>query len=235
MPGRHPGAPRYRPLQRKQPVSLHLSHGHVHDIILQQGRFEVLAETAMQALVDGYYREAVTSFAASLERTYQFYIDVVTADAGIDLSLREANWKIVARQSERQLGMFLGLYLMANKVPPPVLASDQLKFRNRVVHQGYLPTEEQAVEFGQAVVNLIQPLLNSMIERYTDVIEAFTIDHMTRAAATPMPPAPGVYSRVFYEFILRFDTEAEDWNPPPANIAEELALRRERAANDPAN
>ncbi len=47
-------------------------------------RFEVLTETAMQAIVDGYYREAVASFAASLERIFQFYVEVVTHSKGID-------------------------------------------------------------------------------------------------------------------------------------------------------
>jgi hypothetical protein len=203
------------------------ARNHVHEILLMQLRFEVLAETAMQALVDGYYRDAVASFAAALERIYQLYAELVCRSKGMDQAAIEAAWKLVARQSERQLGMFIGLYQIENGAPPPLLAQRHVTFRNNVIHQGILPSEDEAIVFAQGVVDLVQPLLNAMMPRYTKEIEAVFEAHMTEAAAKGS--ADQHKSRVFFEFILQFDPDADDWDPAPANIRAELATRRARA------
>lgn len=197
---------------------------HVHEIVLVQMRFEVLAETAMQAIVDGYFRDAVASFAAALERFYQFYLEVVAHSKGVPSTAQTATWKQVANQSERQLGMFIGVYQLENGNAPPLLDQKRVAFRNRVIHQGYLPTEEEAVEFGQAVVDLVQPLINGMMPRYISDIEALTIAHTSAASAKSK--SPGRKHLVYFEFILRFDTEADDWEVQPADILAELAARR---------
>jgi hypothetical protein len=216
-----PGSRVTAPFNESGAYSFQCARGHVHNIVLMQSRFEILAETGMQAINDGYYREAVTSFAASLERIFQYYIEVVTHAAGIEKTVSDRSWKHVAAQSERQLGMYIGLYQLDNKAVAPLLSQKQVGFRNRVVHQGYIPTKDEAIDFAQAVVDLAQPLLNAMIPRYTASIEALV---MARAAGTSLKN--GVQSLVFYDFVLRFDTEAEDWNPPAANIRRELAARR---------
>lgn len=225
-----PGRRVTEPFNESGSYSFKCAQGHVHDIVLVQIRFEVLAETGMQALVDGYYREAITSFAASLERIYQFYIDVVTLSADVDAAIHAKTWKLVSRQSERQLGMFIALYQVENKAEPPLLADMHTALRNRVVHQGYLPTEAEAIGFAQAVLDLAQPLLNAMMPRYTATIERLLNDHTEKASAGMRPV--GRLSLVFFEFILKFDTEADDWNPAATDIRAELALRRSRALTD---
>ncbi len=200
------------------------ARNHVHDIVLVQMRFEVLAETAMQAIVDGYFRDAVASFAAALERFYQFYVEVVARSKGVSSTIQTATWKHVANQSERQLGMFIGVYQMENGDVPPLLDQKRVAFRNRVIHQGYLPTEEEAIEFGQAVVDLVQPLINGIMPRYLSDIEALTNAHTSAASANSK--WPGRKHLVYFEFILRFDTEADDWDLPPADVRTELFIRR---------
>ncbi len=224
------GAPGRRvtaPFNESASYSFTCAQGHVHHIVLAQMRFEVLAETAMQALVDGYYREAVASFAAALERAYQFYIEVVSDHNGVGRNTAEQTWKAVANQSERQLGMFVGLYQVENNCVPPLLAQKHVAFRNKVIHQGYLPTEEDAVGFAQAIIDLVQPLLNAMMPRYTKTIEAHCIEHLEKASARTK--VGGTQHHVFFEFVLKFDTEADDWDLPPANMHDELRLRRARA------
>lgn len=49
-------------------------NGHTNSAISQQHKHETLFELATFAILDGYYREAVMSFAASLERFYEFVI-----------------------------------------------------------------------------------------------------------------------------------------------------------------
>lgn len=42
-------------------------------VILNNIKFELLFEIGLNATVDGYYREVVSSFASALERFYEFY------------------------------------------------------------------------------------------------------------------------------------------------------------------
>lgn len=205
------------------------AQGHVHEIVLAQMRFEVLAETAMQALVDGYYRDAIASFATSLERVYQFYCEVVSCNKGVDAARFAATWKSVAMQSERQLGMFIGLFQAENGIAPTLLAQKHVTLRNNVIHRGLLPTEDEAIEYSQAVVDLVQPLLNAMMPRYTTDIEA-VIDH--HAATARRADGDRRKHLVFFEFVLKFDTEADDWDPAPSDIRTELEARRARAIAD---
>ncbi|WBO21748.1 hypothetical protein [Sphingomonas abietis] len=206
------------------------AQGHVYEIVLAQLRFEVLAETGMQALVDGYYRDAVASFAAALERVYQLYCEIVALSRDIDETVFKSTWKLVASQSERQLGMFIGLYMLENGDVPPQLPKKFVEFRNKVIHQGLFPAENDAVDFGQAVVNLVQPLLNSMMPRYTQEIEAFMIRHFENAEGAGRSDRNK--HRVFFDFILQFDTEADDWDPAPADLSAELVARRSREIAD---
>lgn len=218
-----PGRRVTRPFNEDGAYQFECASGHVHEIVLSQMRFEVLAETAMQALVDGYYRDAVSSFAAALERVFEFYVKVVSLATGLDGSIYLQTWKLVAKQSERQLGMYLALYQLENKAVPPMLAQHHVSFRNRVIHEGYFPTVDEAVSFGQAVVGLVQPLLNAMMPKYTFAIEAMMIHHTSNAKTTTLG---GFHHVVFFDnFVLKFDTEADDWEPPTADIAEELSKR----------
>ncbi|AXB75913.1 hypothetical protein [Novosphingobium sp. P6W] len=181
----------------------------------------------MQALVDGYYRDAVSSFAASLERIFEFYMKVVSLAAGLDGLVYDQTWKLVAKQSERQLGTYLALYQLENKVVSPVLSPKHVSFRNRVIHEGYFPTVDEAVDFGQAVVDLIQPLLNTMMPRYTHAIEAQSLLH---AASAKIKTANGAHHVVFFDnFILKFDIEADDWNPKTPSFSKSFRSAASRS------
>lgn len=225
-----PGRRVTAPFNESSVYRFECAHGHVHEIVLMQVRFEVLAETGMQALVEGYYRDAIASFAAALERFYQLYCEIVVRSRGMDPAVFADTWTLVASQSERQLGMFIGLYLLENRSVPPQLPRKFVELRNKVVHQGLLPTEDEAIAFGQAVVDLVQPVLNAMMPRYTKEIEAFTIQHLEKAETSRNPER--YKPRVFFEFILQFDTEADNWDPAPADLLAELAVRRARAGAD---
>ena len=53
---------------------LRCEQGHETITFLQQTKFELLFDLGLYALCDGYPREAITNFAAALERFYEFYI-----------------------------------------------------------------------------------------------------------------------------------------------------------------
>ncbi|WP_214516260.1 hypothetical protein, partial [Aliivibrio fischeri] len=89
---------------------LKCADGHETLVFLSEYKFQVLFEVGLNAIKDGYYREAVSSFAAALERFYEHFIKTVLFRKEGSEQLENC-WKMVSNQSERQLGAFIFLYL----------------------------------------------------------------------------------------------------------------------------
>lgn len=117
--------------------------------------FELLFESAMEAFVDAYFRESVGSFAAALERYYEFSIATLMLKDGLSIEDFTKTWKPVSKQSERQLGMYIGIYTVNFRAVPSILTDEQANFRNNVIHKGHFPSPDEAAEFGEAVYKII--------------------------------------------------------------------------------
>ena len=210
-------------------------NGHHVVAVVQQTRFEVLAEVGVQAIVDGYYREAITSFNASFERFMQFYVEAVFVERQERGDLIANTWKLADKQSERQLGMFLATYLFEMGEIPPTLPQQSrhdagsVEFRNSVVHRGQIPTENEAIEFAQKIINLVQPVLNIMASRYSEAISAIVNIHQAQARAKVGNRQK--VSFIYYPMVYRVIGDA----PPgglldqePMNVKAEVSRRKER-------
>ncbi len=114
-------------------------------------KFELLFEAGLQALTEGFLREAILDFTGCLERTYESVVQTLLASQGCDEDTVEGTWKQVAASSERQLGMFLGLWASEFGKPPARFSQKQVGLRNDVVHKGVFCTDDQAIAYGQAV------------------------------------------------------------------------------------
>jgi hypothetical protein len=137
--------------------------GHSSLVILNNLKFELLFEMGLNALVDGYGREAVSSFATALERFYEFYWRVAMAHAKAPEEGINGAWKALSRQSERQLGAYISASLSIAKEGPRLLNTNkEVEFRNNVVHKGYIPTAEEAAEFGDAIMTVINNELETL-------------------------------------------------------------------------
>jgi len=101
-------------LQDNGLYSLRCPAGHESIICLQEQKFELLYELAVNAIVDGYYREAIASFTTALERFYEFYIQVICAKHKLNEEIFQEAWQKVAPQSERQLGAYIFAYVVEN-------------------------------------------------------------------------------------------------------------------------
>jgi hypothetical protein len=165
------------------------SHGHETTTILQQQKFEVLFDIGANAILDGYHREAVSSFAASLERFYEFSIRAFLSQSSGSDALFKACWKSVSSQSERQLGAFVFLWASHFNGPPTLLANSQVSFRNDVVHKGKIPTKEEALAFGNAVLGVLRPNMLALREKLPDAVQQVVFYHL-RDAQTPGASAP---------------------------------------------
>ncbi|UKS27298.1 hypothetical protein LOZ80_38695 [Paenibacillus sp. HWE-109] len=152
-------------------------NGHESTIVLNHHKYEILFEMGVLALSDGYTREAVSNFAASLERFYEFSIEVFLRNSGVYGSAFEQTWKNLRNQSERQLGAYLILYLnhyskyeLIGKQPE--MFDDKLtKFRNDVIHKGKFPSYDEVIKYSEAVFTFIRNHLVDLKGEFSDAVE----------------------------------------------------------------
>ena len=154
-------------------------NGHRTTTILQQEIFEILFEIGGYAILDGYYREAVSSFTSSLEQFYEHFVKVVLLNRKADIESLRTTWKQIAKQTERQFGAFVITYLSEFGRPPVVLSNSKVQFRNDVIHRGRIPSHQQALEYGQAVLDVIGPQLVQLRDKCPEGTLAATFHHLT--------------------------------------------------------
>jgi hypothetical protein len=142
--------------------------GHRSITVLRTPKHAVLFTIASNALLDGYLREAIASFAASLERFYEFVIRVICRSKSRSQQDIAKCWKSMSKQSERQLGAFTMLWLVEMGDPPALLSDDMVGLRNKVTHQGKVPTYQECIQYGQAVIDVISPIERKLIDKFPD-------------------------------------------------------------------
>lgn len=139
------------------------SEGHTTVTLLQQLTFEILFEIGANAIADGYYREAISSFQSSLERFYEFSIRVILSEKkNLSADIVDQSLKNVSKMSERQFGAFVFLWLGRFGEMPTVLPNTSTKLRNAVIHNGKIPSREEAIQFGDVALNLIRPKIEKL-------------------------------------------------------------------------
>jgi len=127
-------------------------------------KFEVLYYLGSKAYWEGYYFEAVATFAASLERFHEFCIEALLLMKGIDHQKIFDTWKTMKNQSERQIGAFYFLYLSElDKEPQNIQKLKSL--RNDVFHQGKIPTSNETLKYGEDVLKYIFEVVKNMNDK----------------------------------------------------------------------
>jgi hypothetical protein len=143
------------------------SKGHISKTYIDNLDFEILFDYSLNAIVDGYYREAVSSFTSSMERYFEFFLKVLLNDSGTNFKDLDNIWKTISNQSERQLGAYIIMYTEKFLDQPILLNSNkEIPFRNNVIHKGYIPTKQEAIEFGQTTLLIIETSLLKLKNAY---------------------------------------------------------------------
>ncbi|MGD0460890.1 MAG: hypothetical protein ABSB74_00215 [Tepidisphaeraceae bacterium] len=165
--------------------------GHSTNVLVQDLKHELLFEYGAIALIDGYSREAVVSFMASVERLYEFIIRVLARVAKTSQSDVEKAWKGVDNKSEQQLGAVIFLYLTINGKHLPIFNDKERGFRNKVVHKGYIPTSKEATDFGEYCLQHIIAILNGLSQPSREALREEFKEHvrriLTKAGAHGVP------------------------------------------------
>ena len=86
----------------------------------------------------------------------ELFIRIIMKTNGIEGATVAKGWKNVARQSERQLGAFIFLFILEFRTQPSLLSRNHTELRNRIIHQGYFPTEKECIAYGTAVLCFIR-------------------------------------------------------------------------------
>jgi hypothetical protein len=147
-------------------------NGHKTKTIMEQHKFEILFEMGVQALIDGYTREAISSIATSIERFHEFSIEVFINKNQIEFSEFEKTWKEMGKQSERQLGSYYMLYLLSfNRAPIPI-NNKLIEFRNNVIHKGIIPSYDQSLRYAKEVFEYIKIKLLELQKNFKYNIES---------------------------------------------------------------
>ncbi len=159
--------------------------GHASVVVLQQQKFEVLFQIGAYAILDGYYREAVASFTSSMERFYEFFIKAKLLQDERPENVIDAGWKLVSSQSERQLGAFIFLYLQTFGHEPTLLSTSKVSFRNDVIHKGKIPSRAEALAYGQAVLEVVRPIIDEMKNKFPEGLQTATFAHLMKTIPKP--------------------------------------------------
>ena len=139
-------------------------NGHRFSANILYHEFQKLFESAVDALADSYYREAVGSFAASYERFMELFIRIVMKSNDTPDDELAKGWNRISRQSERQLGAFIILFVLEFGTQPPLLANADIELRNKVIHQGYFPTKDECLKYGRAVLYAIRQTMKVLYD-----------------------------------------------------------------------
>ncbi|WCC46236.1 hypothetical protein [Tenacibaculum finnmarkense] len=139
-------------------------------------KFELLFESGFRAYKDGYYREAISSFSTSIERFYEYSIKVLLQ--GNDNKQANDIWKEISRQSERQLGAFITLFFDKTKNKPNLLGQKMVELRNKVVHKGYYPTKDEALDFCKKTVEIINSNMHEIKKSYNTELMDFNKSYL---------------------------------------------------------
>jgi len=143
---------------------------HKSAIIYDERKHDILFQSACYTFLNGYEREAVSSFAASLERLYEFFIRVIARKEAIESNTFDKTWKLLSKHSERQFGSFVMFYAMATKESYSI-KNKLIEFRNKVIHQGYIPKTQETWDFGESVFNIKKEIMQLLNAKFANFVK----------------------------------------------------------------
>ena len=159
------GIPSFEPIfadyYEQAVVYIECSRGHKSAVLLQSQKFEILLESAANALIEGYTLEAASSLSAAYERFLEFAINVFCEKNSIFKENFKKTFNQVSHQSERQIGGFLFLYLVTLG-ESYTFNTKITEYRNKIIHKGFIPTPEEVISFGELIYEEIYSITQSL-------------------------------------------------------------------------
>lgn len=164
------------------------SNGHKNRVLVQAPKFEILFDFGAYALIDGYHRESLSSFAASLERFHEFCINVLSFHSHIDEEIFKETWKLIDNQSERQLGAMYFLFLLTFKSKPYDIMKKTTPLRNKITHKGYIPTYKEVTDYATEIVRYMFDVLKKLKADCYESFQQVLAHDLHKSNSTNQPP-----------------------------------------------
>lgn len=164
--------------------------GHQTFTVINNPRYELLAEYAVVAMADGYYREAVASFASAYERLLEDFVRLSCRVRSISTDQFDAAWKPMGRLSERQMGAFSLCWLIEAGESFKHLPAKTVELRNAVIHRGKIPHRSEAIGYGQAVIDHSRPIIEKL---HSDAYEQSRVELLLERAKARRASYKGHY------------------------------------------
>lgn len=183
--------------------------GHEYLLLVQGTKYEILFEISLNAYRDGYYREAISSFSASLERFYEFFLEALFQFTE-KRECFDASWKEVKSASERQLGAYIFCHALHFGSKAKILGMKFVELRNNVVHKGYIPQPKEVLSFGQEVCDTIVAGLDKLYEAYGQAFRNFYYQKMPQHEAADKPIIRYTMLGIRWEDIKSKDSSIRD-------------------------
>lgn len=132
--------------------------GHETIVNLHHYRHHILFNYALSSYLTRNYHSAVSIAAVTIERAREHYINCKLNKIPSDLEEESEDkkfkemWKRIGT-TERQFGAFISLYLKyENEIPVdldkvPSTNHSATSLRNKVIHNGYIPEEQECLEY----------------------------------------------------------------------------------------
>jgi hypothetical protein len=188
-------------------------NGHRTTTILRTPKHEVLYAIGANAYLDGYLRESIASFAASLERYYEFALRVIARHKGIEPDEFVAVWNLMSKYSERQYGAFMMAWTLESgkfyTSISPTQISKMIKLRNQVIHEGKLPTADQCMKYGQYVLDIVSPIEKVLHAEYGSAHKDQCFANFDKVKTTLPEPRTVLSIYSVFEKAIRDDGKLE--------------------------
>lgn len=161
-------------------------NGHTIDCCLQGRNFEVLINAAVNSFVQNDFRGAIMDMASAQERFFEFILNVLVEDLKLDINSTNLQeyLKSIKTRSDNELHVFLTLYAARFKTIPFKMRdfNKNAKIRNSVVHKGEIIKRQDAEQYCEYTIKIIQDILQTILENIDeDVIHKIRFDDQKAA------------------------------------------------------
>jgi hypothetical protein len=142
--------------------SFKCKNGHDNHIFSQNPKFETLIDMGVLAFIDEYYRESVFNFVSAIEEFHRFFIKTILLEKEISKDECDKTWNALRKKSESQLGAFYSGYLISFGKVAPLFVRNNEEFRNKIVHNGYIPDQQKSEKYIDGAFNYIKGLIKEL-------------------------------------------------------------------------
>jgi len=175
--------------------------GHDAIVLLGNPKHEILFQMAAYSLLDEVVRDAVTTFGSSLEKFWEFTSQCIAASQGVEPLP-------IPRVRSGRKTRFEKAWREILKTEPPVMTTDEYEIRNRVLHEGYVPTLEEVADFGNKVLVLIAPAMQVLRWRLQGAVGAASTAIIAEAKSRLNLGDP---TASFYDATILHDNESMNY------------------------